>query len=60
MMKKHTGPSPADRQLFRLWDTIEAERSQRGERAALALVNKALQAIVPATPAGKEPNPWQH
>jgi hypothetical protein len=48
MHKKHTGPSPADRQLIRLWDTIEAERSQRGERAALALANKALQAIAPA------------
>jgi hypothetical protein len=56
MHKKHTGPSPADRQLFRLWDAIEAERSQRGERAALTLVNRALQAIAPATaPAGKEP-----
>jgi hypothetical protein len=51
MPKKHTGPSPADRQLFKLWDAIEAERSQRGERAALALANKALQAIAPVTPA---------
>jgi len=55
MQKKHTGPAPSERQLFRLWDTIEAERSQRGERAALALVNKALQAIAPAqTTGGKE------
>lgn len=57
-MKKHTGPSPTDRQLFRLWDAIEAERSQKGERAALALATKALQAIAPATtPAeGKQTN----
>jgi hypothetical protein len=55
--KRHTGPSPADRQLFKLWDTIESERSQRGERAALALANKALQAIAPAQPADKELNP---
>jgi hypothetical protein len=47
MHKKHTGPSPTDRQLFKLWDVVEAERSQRGERAALAMVNKALQAIAP-------------
>jgi hypothetical protein len=59
--KKHAGPSPADRQLFKLWDAIEAERSQRGERAALALANKALKAIEPATaPAEKERNQWQH
>ena len=30
-MKKHTGPSRADRQLFKLWDVVEAERSQRTE-----------------------------
>ncbi len=55
--RKHTGPSPADQQLIRLWDRVEAERSQRGERAALALVNKALAAVQPAQQSGgKEPN----
>lgn len=48
--KRHTGLSPADWQLFKLWDAVEAERSQHGERAALAMVNKALQAIAPAPP----------
>jgi hypothetical protein len=52
--RKHVGPAPSERQLFKLWDQVEAERSQKGERAALALVNKALQAIAPAQPA-KEP-----
>jgi hypothetical protein len=46
-VKKHTGPAPSERQLFKLWDAIEAERSQRGERAALALVNRALAAVQP-------------
>jgi hypothetical protein len=54
MQKKHTGPAPSERQLFKLWDAIEAERSRHGERAALALVNKALQAIAPAQTGGKE------
>ena len=54
MHKKHVGPAPSERQLFKLWDAIEAERSQRGEQAALALVNKALQAIEPAQTGGKE------
>jgi hypothetical protein len=54
--KRHTGPSPADRQLFRLWDAIEAERSQRGERAALALANKALKAIASAEDTDQKAN----
>ena len=55
MNKRHTGLCSHERQLFKLWDTIEAERSQRGERVALALVNKALQAIAPAqSPGGKD------
>jgi hypothetical protein len=45
--KRHVGPAPSERQLFRLWDAIEAERSRAGERAALALATKALQAVQP-------------
>jgi hypothetical protein len=51
--KRHTGPSQADQQLIKLWDTVEAERRRGGERAALAMITKALAAVEP--PKQEEP-----
>lgn len=44
---KHTGPAPSERALFQVWDRIEEERVQRGEKAATQLAQRALQAVQP-------------
>lgn len=50
----HSGTRPAasEHVLFQVWDVIDATRRTQGERAALDLARKALEAV--QTRAGEE------
>jgi hypothetical protein len=42
---KHIGPSPSERALFELWDTVDAVRLRSGEREATKVATYALNAV---------------
>jgi len=49
-----SAPSPSERALFDLWDLIDRVRAARGEQAAYALAQRALEAVKPSGGIGKD------